>query len=92
MKVGEPEEISETSSKNNHESSVYYTKNKKIIFWLYLFVGLVFVVSQATLVSKNWENYQNFSASDSFYLANQVAIEWGKGIYFLIKDSLQEYR
>lgn len=42
-------------------------------------VCLGFVVSQATLVSYNWNNYEQFTLSDSYYLANQVSYEWKQG-------------
>lgn len=83
-KDAQPDEISITSSKHNEESSLYYTKNKKIIFWLCLLVLAAFIVTQATLVSYNWKNYEEFSLSDSYFLANQIVTEWQQGTLFLM--------
>lgn len=73
------EKISETSSQKEHAENIHYTKNKRIVYWLYLLLGVLFVGAQGYLIAANWREMQDFSESDEFYFSNQITYEWKQG-------------
>jgi hypothetical protein len=38
-----------------------------------MLLSVAFIVSQATLVSYNWNEYENFANTDNYFFANQLS-------------------
>jgi hypothetical protein len=63
----------------NIETDVNLTKKKRIIFWAYLCTTLAFFLAVTLLSAYAYIPTNNFTSTDNYYYANQVANDWATG-------------
>jgi hypothetical protein len=58
---------------------VNLTKKKRIIFWVYLCTVLAFFIAITIMTVYAYVPTKNFTSTDNYYYANQVANDWKTG-------------
>jgi hypothetical protein len=76
----------------NVETDINLTKKKRIIFWVYLSTILAFFITITILSAYSYMPTKQFTATDNYYYASQVASDWQNGSSFPMQVLLVTFR